>query len=1057
MTHESSRDRKATATNTQRRAAPLSMIARKSSGSESSQASALRQRVGNQGMQRLIGEMSGNSKGAAAELTVSRPGDPHRQKADRVANPVTRMPSPVVQASLDISQPGDALEVEADSVADTVMRMSAPPPQVPGISAVSSTGSYPSIRRICADCADKLPDAISLENDGAGGGKMPPQRKEGPASGLQVTPAVEANVRALQGEGSPLPPATLDFFEARFGADFSQVRVNTGGRADDTAKSLGAKAFTVGQSITFGAGQYAPASQQGRHLLAHELTHVVQQDPQIRRRVSTSVQHQESAQREAAAQSNQQSSQRPEIAKTTDVPKIQRAWYNFDIPFTDYQFDPSLQGIKTAATVVTDTAVAGLEWIVDEIKSLVYAGIDWLGDKWDSIKAFASTAFNSAKDAFANIIGFIRNPLGFLADALMRLDAEALAAAWARFSLMVSLVASGFKVATDTLLNGVNSIWGGINGYATSLLNRVSSLTNNFVFRKLPDAVQQVAFTVINQLKSLWKSINDAWTGLFNKIKTWVEGALDTVFSFVRKVLSFGINVVIAGIIAFGQIVLFLKDLFSNPKKYIDILAARSVQAFGGVESRFAGLVGQYFGSAKTAAPAPAAAIKVHRAPAAQTAAEAKRSATWAEMGHGIAAMMGKKWNEFKSNPLSIVKGLLMDMVLPIVGNVKDVIQLFTDIKNIVTGPLSAGSLEELWTSLLQILDIPILIYHTVVSILMRSLMLPLIVATFIPHPVVKGIAAAVGYALLGAFVQAEGLNLTHKVLLLKTGVTTKAQKEEAYNRVADSLIALAMTAAIIVVMLILHFIANVMKGVYNFVKGKVFGVEPTPVEGKATAPGEGKGAKSKTEKPESPSRDLGTQDGKKVLAEEPTADGKHQVKVTEEGIRCCSPSCPFLIEDIDAAVLENPALKEKLDPLRKRLEAAQGELESARLREDRAVNPQEAAKAAADVEKAAQAAADVAAEVKPEIDKVIRDSPLPSGLRFNEYNTPEAAIGMKEGRAQLVNSDPVKEPALRDQGYTDRHYYRDQNGKKWSVDVRKVDGKPVYKEGKPSSGQEVD
>src|SRR6185503_16741701 len=172
------------------------------------------------------------------------------------------------------------------------------------------------------------------------------------------------------------------------------------------------------------------------------------------------------------------------------------------------------------------------------------------------------------------------------------------------------------------------------------------------------------------------------------------------------------------------------------------------------------------------------------------TPAEAKRSASWSEIGNGVLEMMGKKWREFKSNPLSIITGLLLDLVLPIVGNVKDIIQLFKDIKKIVTGPLSAGSLEELWTSLLQILDIPILIYHTVVSILMRTLMLPLIVATFIPHPLVKGIAAAVGYALLGAFVQAEGLNLAQKLLLLKTGVTTKAQKEEAYNRIADSLIA---------------------------------------------------------------------------------------------------------------------------------------------------------------------------------------------------------------------------------------------------------------------------
>jgi hypothetical protein len=736
---------------------------------------------------------------------------------------------------------------------------------------------------------------------------------------------------------------------------------------------------------------------------------------------------------------------------SANAPHIQPAWYNVGIPFTDYQVDPSWEGVKTAATVVKDTAVSGIEWIVDQIKSLVSSGIEWLSDQWNSIQAFATSAFDAAKNAFTQIAGFIKNPLGFLADALMNLDAQALAKAWAKFSGLITTVANGFKAMTDTLLQQVNKIWGGINGFATSLLARVSSLTENFLFKKLPDALQRVAFGVIEQLKSLWKSINDNWTKLFNKIKAWIDGALDTVFSFVRRVLSFGINVVIAGIIEFGKIVLFLKDFFANPQKYLALMAQRSVKAFDGVESRFARVVGQYFGSdGKTAAPAPAATNKIDRAPDAHAPAEVKTSASWGDIGHGIAGMMGQKWNEFKANPLAIVTGLLMDLFLPMVGNVKDVIQLFKDIKKIVTGPLSAGSLEELWTSLLQILDIPILIYHTVVSILMRSLMVPLIVATFVPHPLVKAIAAAVGYALLGAFVQSELANLGHKLLLLKTGATNKTQKEEAYNRIADSLIAMAMTLVIIVIMLILHFIAQVMKGVYNFVKGKVFGIEAAPVEGKGAA-------ESKTGKQEPPGKDLGTQNGKKVLAEKATADGEHQVKVTEEGIRCCSPSCPLLIQDIDAAVHENPALKEKLDPLRKRLETAQGELESARLREDRAPDAQAAAEAAADVEKAAKKAADVAAEVKPEIDKAIREGPLPSGLRFNEYRTPENAIGMKEGKAKLVGSDPIKEPALRDQGYTDRNYYRDRSGTKWSVDVREVDGKPAYKEGKHSSGQEFD
>jgi hypothetical protein len=88
---------------------------------------------------------------------------------------------------------------------------------------------------------------------------------------------VSANIRSLHGRGAPLPAATRAFFEPRFGADFGQVRLHTDVLAADTATSINAKAFTVGQDIAFNAGQYAPESPEGQRLLAHELTHVVQQ------------------------------------------------------------------------------------------------------------------------------------------------------------------------------------------------------------------------------------------------------------------------------------------------------------------------------------------------------------------------------------------------------------------------------------------------------------------------------------------------------------------------------------------------------------------------------------------------------------------------------------------------------------------------------------------------------------------------------------------------------------------------------------------------------------
>lgn len=83
--------------------------------------------------------------------------------------------------------------------------------------------------------------------------------------------------QVLRSPGQPLDAATRAFMEPRFGHDFSQVRVHTDEKAARSARVVNALAYTVGQSVVFGDGQYAPHSNSGQRLLAHELTHVVQQ------------------------------------------------------------------------------------------------------------------------------------------------------------------------------------------------------------------------------------------------------------------------------------------------------------------------------------------------------------------------------------------------------------------------------------------------------------------------------------------------------------------------------------------------------------------------------------------------------------------------------------------------------------------------------------------------------------------------------------------------------------------------------------------------------------
>ncbi len=86
----------------------------------------------------------------------------------------------------------------------------------------------------------------------------------------------------LQTPGQPLGPTTLAFMEPRFGYDFSQVRVHTDSKSAESASAMNAKAYSVGQDIVFGAGKYAPSTNEGKRLLAHELTHSIQQPASLR-------------------------------------------------------------------------------------------------------------------------------------------------------------------------------------------------------------------------------------------------------------------------------------------------------------------------------------------------------------------------------------------------------------------------------------------------------------------------------------------------------------------------------------------------------------------------------------------------------------------------------------------------------------------------------------------------------------------------------------------------------------------------------------------------------
>jgi hypothetical protein len=135
--------------------------------------------------------------------------------------------------------------------------------------------------------ADRVADAVLGAPAGAGpvAGTIAPAVRRSATAGRETAQTAPNAVHAvLATPGQPLDPGARAFFEPRFGHQFSRVRVHHDAAAAASARSVAARAYTVGTHLVFDTGQYAPASAAGRRLLAHELAHVVQQQGTVLRR-----------------------------------------------------------------------------------------------------------------------------------------------------------------------------------------------------------------------------------------------------------------------------------------------------------------------------------------------------------------------------------------------------------------------------------------------------------------------------------------------------------------------------------------------------------------------------------------------------------------------------------------------------------------------------------------------------------------------------------------------------------------------------------------------------
>ncbi|MFM7361410.1 MAG: DUF4157 domain-containing protein, partial [Cyanobium sp.] len=463
------------------------------------------------------------------------------------------------------------------------------------------------------------------------------------AAGGVASPQLEERVRAAATGGSPLVPALRQTFEPRFRADFGAVRLHTDAKAAALATALGARAFTFGHHIFFNTGQYQPQSPQGLELLAHELTHTIQQQAVIQRSIAVVPTIQERTGPEAS---------RLGISDALDyfaeAANAIPGWRMFTIligvnPINRQAVEASAANILRAVVeflpggfVITRVLDSyGIfdrvgSWIEGQLKTLGITGaairaaintfldsLSWsdifaLGSLWDRAKAIFTTPITRiltfARSLFGEILRFVR-------EAVLR-PLAALAEGTAGYGLLKAVI--GFDPVTgeavprtaETLIGGFMTMigqqelwenikrsnataraWAWFQGALSGLMGLVRSIPDRFMA-----ALRALEITDFVVLPSAFVKLARVFGNFVVEFGRW---ALGTVLDLLRII----VEVVAPGVMPYlRRAAGAFNTIISNPVRFVQTLVRAAVAGFSGFASRFlthlrASLIGWLTGS----------------------------------------------------------------------------------------------------------------------------------------------------------------------------------------------------------------------------------------------------------------------------------------------------------------------------------------------------------------------------------------------------------------------------------------------------------------------------
>ncbi len=765
------------------------------------------------------------------KLTIGRPGDRYEQEADQTAeNVINRLSepgSPAIQKKPLSAQPvlpataliqqqsaqDNILDQELEAESDEMLR------KKPIFESAAPPEDDSDIQRACMGCHEE--ETVQAKSEST----------TNPSS-------IETQLKSTKGSGSPLPADTRTSMEQAFGNDFSGVRVHTGSDAARMNQDLGAHAFTHGSDIYFNDGKYATDSKSGQLLLAHELTHTIQQG--------------------GAGKSG------------TTQAKIQR-WPDWVSDAADWVSDTAsgaagavVEGAEWVGGEVADGArwVGGQvadgaqwvgeqisavgQWVVDQIRGAIDSGTNYLTEQWEKIEQFGGSCFDTIKNGFGNLVHFVTNPLSSLMSALSAMDADLFGSAWNLLTSGASALWGGINSVINVVLETGAGIWSTVSGFVNGIFNTVTGLFDNSAFDLLPDFIKQEARSILNGLRSLWNQVSTFWTDLWQRLTSSVQEILPGVRSFVDNVIGFSIGGVITMVRDLKEVYDYVMKIFADPRATIQPFLDQIAEKINTEAPPRANALGNQM------------ALENHQGGATPTTAngtiqrqesdsEERNTATLDEVGKGILYYIGQFWAELN------IKDLLWQTVVNSFwppATIAAICKQFSDLwndhwattldslytpRNFFDEPI--GCLHDIWSNFLILLDFPLSLWRTLNSVVGLLIGYVTIIVVLV-EAILGGIAAAevgvvpgllagaaaglatmapIGEALMASFFLAESTTVITILVRLYTARQTCEKRQVDISTSVASFIAMGVALALQALMAILsgvvELIAGVLKG----------------------------------------------------------------------------------------------------------------------------------------------------------------------------------------------------------------------------------------------------